>query len=59
MQVMVSQHQTKSNLIADGKQGVIRPNITFVMGEASETVKASTWNGPAIYFDQFDVRFEQ
>lgn len=36
----------------------IRPNITFVMGEASETVKSSTWNGAAIYSDQFDVRFE-
>ena len=36
----------------------IRPNVSFVMGDARETVRASTWNGSAVYSDQFDLRFE-
>lgn len=36
----------------------IRPNVSFVMGEARETVRATTWNGSAVYSDQFDLRFE-
>lgn len=36
----------------------IRPNVTFEMDDAKETVRASNWNGSAVYSDHFDIRFE-
>lgn len=37
----------------------IRPNVSFTMRGARETVRASNWNGSAVYADQFDLRFEK
>ena len=37
----------------------IRPNVSFTMRGARETVRASNWNGSAVYADQFDLRFEE